>query len=473
MTGSNKVVDVTSEKQRRHGNEAPVAGEQAETLARAAGLADASLTGAGHGSDEDQAGLLGGRSFQTAQRRALATQIGRVHGNRHLQRVIAATRMLAPIQRDDGGGAEAGPHPLIPDALRTSVDITGLSDDELRRRSELILDTLGLIDEKTPETQRLEDEAVRIAAEVARRPSDVGRRIVENYEASARKTPGGRCYAVALARVKQAYRDILGEDLTESMPEGTTKSAFDRLWGSIVRPKRTWLELPEDYRGKGAPGAMAYAGKGSLVDQGQIWAGALLPGAVLQTWVEAADFARVKAGQKPQSYGHSFIFLRYKRADDKPDGKIEGMEIADQGFQSEGVVEQSAYDYWVAANVSGNLPAGRGEGNEALVSGLLSGRNRINESAATNFNLAGGARFKLDPARMVAEIKRAAEGFSDRSIKQAIESLNPDRFNVYFSQLVALYQLGVGAGVDGRFGDGTCRRLVGKTRRKARALKTE
>jgi hypothetical protein len=56
---------------------------------------------------------------------------------------------------------------------------------------------------------------------------------------------------------------------------------------------------------------MAYAGLGTLVDSDAIWAGKLEPGAVIQTWAVASDYGRVKNGQKPTSYGHSFLFLNY------------------------------------------------------------------------------------------------------------------------------------------------------------------
>jgi len=55
------------------------------------------------GSDEDQAGHLGDTRLQGAQRRALASRIGRTQGNLHLQRVVASLR------QDD-----RGPTPVPP-----------------------------------------------------------------------------------------------------------------------------------------------------------------------------------------------------------------------------------------------------------------------------------------------------------------------------------------------------------------------
>jgi len=435
---------------------------------------------------QTQAGLLNDGRFRIVQRQGMAIHIDRVAGNQYLQRVMAfqdqgvnrslhiSSNNTTPLlSRENEGGQDDQQNALIPQELQERIDVALLSDEELRRRSELIIFTLGKFDQKTPATQRLEDELVQITTVISKRPSDLGKRIIENYEAAEDKAPGGACIALALKRVKQAYRDIFGEEVTKSLPEGKTSKQFDRLANSHIVPKKVWLTLPEEYRGKGLAGAMAFAGKGTLIEQAQIWSGALLPGAVLQTWELEDDFERVKEGKAPEGIGHSFIFMHYNRKNDEPDGDIEGMDIADNGYQSEGAIDESAWGYWVAANVTGNLPSASGIGAEELISSLLSGKNTIKggESHATNFNILGGGKFKLDTSKIVAEIKTAAADFDDENLKKAINSLNPDRFNVYFTQLVALYQLGLDTGVDGRFGDGTCKKLVGKPRNKARSLR--
>jgi len=171
----------------------------------------------------------------------------------------------------------------------------------------------------------------------------LGQKVVDNYNKSLRKTPGGLCYEACYARIRQAAGEV-----AVSVPAFDNRSVFSRLWGSLIAPKKTWLELPEDYRGKGAAGAMVNAGVGTLVESADIWGGKLLPGAVLQTWKVAGDFDRVKDGDSPTSYGHSFIFLNYVYAG----GAISGIAIADQGFQNDTVLKKADYGYWVAANLN-------------------------------------------------------------------------------------------------------------------------
>jgi len=116
-----------------------------------------------------------------------------------------------------------------------------------------------------------------------------------------------------------------------------------------VAPQKTWRDLPEEYRGKGAAGAMAWAGLGTLVESDGIWGGLLKPGAVVQVWKHPDDFERVKSGNAvvDGSYGHSFIFLHYTYVG----STIDGMVIADQGYQNSRPVARGEYAYWIAANL--------------------------------------------------------------------------------------------------------------------------
>jgi hypothetical protein len=177
----------------------------------------------------------------------------------------------------------------------------------------------------------------------------LGDKVVENYNKSTRKEPGGRCYDACYARVKEASRQVGGF----AVPSIDETTPFGRLWGSHIKDREAWLALPEEYRGKGAAGAMAYAGLGTLVDSDGIWAGKLEPGAVLQTWAVASDYDRVKDGKKPTSYGHSFLFLNYVYSG----SSIAGLAMADQGFQNGDPLVKGDYAYWVAANLFVTAPA--------------------------------------------------------------------------------------------------------------------
>jgi hypothetical protein len=167
----------------------------------------------------------------------------------------------------------------------------------------------------------------------------IGEKVVENYNKSTNREPGGRCYEIAYSRVKEAAKS-----LGSVLPALDKTSTFGRLWGSHIEPKKTWLDLPEEYRGKGAAGAMAWAKIGTLVDSDGIWRGDLKPGAVIQVWKSPADFDRVKQGDAvvDGSYGHSFIFLNYSYSG----SAISGIVIADQGYQDGDPLAKGEYSYW-------------------------------------------------------------------------------------------------------------------------------
>lgn len=185
----------------------------------------------------------------------------------------------------------------------------------------------------------------RFGEPVADPSNRLGQKVVENYNKSNNKRPGGRCYEAGYARVKEASRQLGAAALPGTL-ENNNK--FGRLWGSLIQFKNRWLKLPEEYRGKGAAGAMAWAGRGTLVEMEDIWAGKLKPGAVIQTWTNRDDFDRVQAGGSATDSGHSFIFLNYIY-----DGSaITGMAVADQGNKDLKPLVQGVYGYWVGANLS-------------------------------------------------------------------------------------------------------------------------
>ncbi|SIQ63724.1 hypothetical protein [Maribacter ulvicola] len=188
--------------------------------------------------------------------------------------------------------------------------------------------------------------------------SPVANKIVQNYLTSEVKEPGGHCLAVSKDRFVKAYKEVHGhlpyQDLPDSMATNiyTPKQVFNLLYVTASKPDKSWQSLPERYRGKGNAGAIVYAGMGTLVDATGIWSGQLKPGALMQVWRYKEDYIEVVKGanvKKLDPYGHSFIFISYVR-DEK--GKIKGLKIADQGFQSYRPLVPRDYDVWWAVNLS-------------------------------------------------------------------------------------------------------------------------
>jgi hypothetical protein len=187
--------------------------------------------------------------------------------------------------------------------------------------------------------------------------SPVADKIVANYLASQNKEPGGHCLSVSKRRFEQAYKEVHGhlpyQDLPNHMASKryTSKQVFNLLYVSASDTHRVWRSLPEEYRGKGNAGAIAYAGMGTLVDTSGIWSGQLRPGALVQVWRYKEDYELVVQGvnvKKLDPYGHSFIFISYVR-DDK--NAIIGLKIADQGFQSYRPLVPQDYEVWWAVNL--------------------------------------------------------------------------------------------------------------------------
>ncbi|MCA9091263.1 MAG: hypothetical protein KDA90_21825 [Planctomycetaceae bacterium] len=185
---------------------------------------------------------------------------------------------------------------------------------------------------------------------LAEAQNTLGDKVVELYEAlpPAQQKPGGDCYAVMYKRINSAVKETCG--VAQELPNLRSFKAFDRIWASKNDPQSSWIVVDVNYRGKGAAGAMASIGMGTLVEGDDIWNGKLQPGAVIQTWKLRSDFERVRDGKVPQDIGHSFIFLRY--AKDSSD-KITGMLIADQGTDwcEPNQIKESQFEYWVAANI--------------------------------------------------------------------------------------------------------------------------
>jgi hypothetical protein len=166
-----------------------------------------------------------------------------------------------------------------------------------------------------------------------------GERIVSNYNNTSKKEPGGLCYETCYARVKDA-----GDGVGVSVPDWSNGSTFSIIWGTLVA-QRGWRDVPDEYKGLGAAGAMVYAGVGTLVDTVGVWRGDLEPGAVIQVWDSEAEYENAKKGNS--AYGHSFIFLNYVYTG----SAITGMAIADQGYQNGEPLTRKDWGVWFGANL--------------------------------------------------------------------------------------------------------------------------
>ena len=167
----------------------------------------------------------------------------------------------------------------------------------------------------------------------------VGEKLVEHYDGSANKTPGGACFSTTFDRYKDAAKAV-----GVAIPRWKNNSKFSAIWGSLVH-QPAWQEVEEEYKGLGAAGAIVSEGLGTLVDTDGVWRGALEPGAVIQVWNFSDAVEKVKKGE--EAAGHSFVFLNYVYEG----SSITGMVIADQGYQSDAPLKKSDYAIWYGANL--------------------------------------------------------------------------------------------------------------------------
>lgn len=185
----------------------------------------------------------------------------------------------------------------------------------------------------------------------------VARQIIENYYRSNDKTPGGNCLDVSKNRFEKAYQDVYGHPFYKDLPDTiatqqlTPQQVFDNLFITATKKDPEWRNLPRKYRAKGNAGAIAIGGLGEIIDTDGIWNGRLRPGALVQVWRLKEDYEKVRKGVKIldfDPYGHSFIFLGYER---NRKGEIEGMRVADQGYQSYRPLVPRDYEVWWGVNL--------------------------------------------------------------------------------------------------------------------------
>jgi|GEM_PF-5200674 len=204
----------------------------------------------------------------------------------------------------------------------------------------------------------LKDSTLPVASSTIIAPAyPVAQKIVDNYRASNNREPGGHCLTASKSRFLRAYEDVYGHPVYTDLPDSiATKlydpvQVFDHLYASTSGMHRGWRSLPKKYRGRGNAGAIAQAGMGKLVNGKEIWEGQLRPGSPMQVWRHEKDYREVVRGINDPDidpFGHSFIFLSYVR-DNR--GKIIGIKIADQGYQSKRTLVPRDYEVWWGVNL--------------------------------------------------------------------------------------------------------------------------
>lgn len=258
------------------------------------------------------------------------------------------------------------------DAQNHTIPNEGGTGTKTRAFFDLGLDNHSYISLKTAQIEEILVDAVDSSSQIANvtavseiaptvaleAKSPVARKIVENYLNSANKEPDGHCLEVSKIRFETAYKQVHGHSPYQDLPVSmgtkslTPKQVFNLLYASASVTGQAWRSLPEEYRGKGNAGAIAYAGMGALIDSTGIWTGRLRPGALMQVWHFKKDYEQVVQGvdvKKLDPYGHSFIFISYVRDENKT---IIGLQIADQGFQSYRPLLPRDYEVWWGVNLS-------------------------------------------------------------------------------------------------------------------------
>ena len=138
---------------------------------------------------------------------------------------------------------------------------------------------------------------------------------------------GGMCFAVSMARVAKAYKDIL-----RVSPIKVETSGQDYLYsGTVV------TNIPDKFFGYGVGGALAARGYADLVDHNDIIKGFLNEGAMIQYWGNPNNvtWEKLKMAIKNQinkiednnwGGGHSVIFKSYSF---DANGSIDGLNCYD------------------------------------------------------------------------------------------------------------------------------------------------
>lgn len=102
MPKQKQATESKSDKKSRPKFKPTVTEELTDEVAGLAQLRGSPVAAVGDGTIQTQAAWLGNPRLQNTQRQALAAQIGRVQGNKHLQRVVASLKLGDKTEQETG-----------------------------------------------------------------------------------------------------------------------------------------------------------------------------------------------------------------------------------------------------------------------------------------------------------------------------------------------------------------------------------
>jgi hypothetical protein len=156
--------------------------------------------------------------------------------------------------------------------------------------------------------------------------NELGKAVVTKAQQQMMGVDGGHvyaCYPFVWQVLKYAYKAVKNKVPSEldvefnimkddEVDNGTYKRAYPNSKSSFATlfSSAGINNIPDDYRGKGAAGALELAGLGNLVKN--VWFD-LEPGAILQFWTDQQAYINVKNGANGDTDGgHVAIFVGYQ-----------------------------------------------------------------------------------------------------------------------------------------------------------------
>lgn len=215
MTSQNQATTVKLDKQSQRSAEPAVVAEPAGDLAAPFELPSGPIAAAGGGAIKAQANWLRPGRLQSAQRHALAAQIGRGQGNHHLQRVIAAAnsdKKAAPYPTNNGNGlVSTGGTAAVNSSSKRMGDSRKIGKESSRTHKVVQM-------EGNPSQKRREEKARKRRAKKAEKAAERGLKTTRR----------------ALKAVDDEAKRILRE-IAKAEKTGSINDEKVALWAGVIR----------------------------------------------------------------------------------------------------------------------------------------------------------------------------------------------------------------------------------------------